>query len=352
MSETPEYDAILLVSFGGPEKPEDVMPFLRRVVAGRGVPDERLAVVAEHYHHLGGRSPINDQCRALIAALRRELDAHDIGLPIYWGNRNWDPLLEDTLRQMRADGVGHALAFVTSAFSSYSGCRQYREDIARAREALGDGAPVVEKLRGFFNHPGFVETMTERVGDALGQLPEGARPRARLVFTAHSIPEAMAQGCDYVRQLRETCALVARAAGHPQHELVYQSRSGPPQVPWLEPDILDHLRAIGANGATDVVVVPIGFVSDHMEVVWDLDHEARALAGELGLSLVRAATAGTHPRFVAMIRELIEERLGRRQGRVSLGVLGPLPDQCPEGCCAYTPRRPGPPGGGARRSGD
>ncbi|MGD8862226.1 MAG: ferrochelatase [Myxococcales bacterium] len=351
MSATPDYDAIVLVSFGGPEKPEDVMPFLRRVVAGRGVPDERLAAVAEHYHHLGGKSPINDQCRALIAALRQELDAHGIGLPIYWGNRNWDPLLEDTLRQMRADGVERALAFVTSAFSSYSGCRQYREDIARARDALGQRAPGVDKLRGFFNHPGFVETMTERVVDALGQLPRDARAGARLVFTAHSIPEAMAAGCDYVEQLRETCALVADAADHPAHDLVYQSRSGPPQVPWLEPDILDHLRAIDAEGVKHVVVVPIGFISDHMEVVWDLDSEARALADELGLTLVRAGTAGIHPRFVAMIRELIEERLGRREGRAALGVLGPLPDQCPDGCCAYTPRRPASAPAGSRRSG-
>lgn len=347
------FDALLVISFGGPERPEDVMPFLRRVVSGRGVPDERLAAVAAHYQQLGGRSPINDQCRALIAALQDELERHGIGLPIYWGNRNWDPLLADTLASMRDDGVRHALAYVTSTFSSYSGCRQYREDIARARAAVGAGAPEVSKLRGAFNHPGFIETMTARVGDALTQLPEQARAGARLVFTAHSIPIAMAKGCAYVAQLQECSALIAAAVGHPERDLVYQSRSGPPQVPWLEPDVLDHLRVLAGQGVKDVVVVPLGFVSDHMEVVWDLDHEASELAATLGMRMVRAGTAGTRPRFVAMIRELVQERLpppdgqhlgGAETARRSLGVLGPLPDTCPVDCCSYTPRRPGRPG--------
>lgn len=336
----PAYDAIVLVSFGGPEREQDVMPFLRRVVAGRGVPDERLAAVAEHYYHVGGKSPIGDQCRALIDALRAELDAHGIALPIYWGNRNWDPLLADTLARMRDDGVQRALAYVTSAFSSYSGCRQYLENIATARAQVGAGAPEIDKLRGFFNHPGFVETMTARVADALSELPAEARDGARLVFTAHSIPNAMAATCAYEAQLQETCALVADAAGHAPHDIVYQSRSGPPQVPWLEPDILDHLRALASDGVKDVVVVPIGFVSDHMEVVWDLDHEAQQLATELGMRMVRAGTAGTHPRFVTMIRELIEERLHARRERPTLGGLKALPDRCAPDCCAYTPRRP------------
>ncbi|MDH5672079.1 MAG: ferrochelatase [Myxococcales bacterium] len=342
MPEQDPYDALLVVSFGGPEAPQDVMPFLRRVVQGRGVPDERLAAVAEHYHALGGKSPINDQCRDLIAALGSELQRADIGLPIYWGNRNWDPLLVDTLETMRDDGVRHALAYVTSAFSSYSGCRQYLENIEAARAQLGPDAPRVSKLRGFFNHPRFVELMAERVRDALAELPEDARERARLVFTAHSIPNAMAAGCAYQAQLSETAALVTEALGRSQYDLAYQSRSGPPQVPWLEPDILDHLRALAGQGVRDVVVLPLGFVSDHMEVVWDLDHEARELAANLGLRLARAATAGSHPLFVTMLRELVEERLGRRKGRASLGVLGALPDSCRDACCAYTPRRPGP----------
>jgi ferrochelatase len=341
MHSAPPHDAILVLGFGGPERPEDVMPFLENVVRGRNVPAERLALVAEHYQHLGGRSPINDQCRALVAALRTELDAHGIALPIYWGNRNWHPFLEDTLRSMAADGVKHALAYVTSAFSSYSGCRQYREDIGKAREAFGEGAPQIDKLRVFYNHPGFVDAVTERAREALAQLPAEARAAARLVFTAHSIPLGMASGCDYAAQLREIAGVVSERLGAPGFDLVYQSRSGPPQVPWLEPDVCDHLRSLAAQGATSVVVVPLGFVSDHMEVVWDLDHEAKGVAEQLGLALVRAGTVGEHPLFVAMIRELVEEKLGRVHTRRSVGPSGPRPDSCAPGCCVYTPARPG-----------
>ncbi|MEY4515140.1 MAG: Ferrochelatase [Pseudomonadota bacterium] len=340
MSSAASYDAVLVLGFGGPEKPEDVMPFLENVVRGRNVPRERLLEVAEHYHHLGGKSPINDQCRALIAALRVELSSHGIDLPIYWGNRNWAPLLEDVVRTMRDDGVARAAVYVTSAFSSYSGCRQYREDLEKARAAVGAGAPELDKLRAFYNHPGFVDAVTERVEAALQKLPEPTRSRARLVFTAHSIPLAMASGCDYVAQLNEIAKHIAVGFGDREFDVVFQSRSGPPQVPWLEPDIGDHVRALGERGVRELVVVPLGFVSDHMEVVWDLDHEAKAIADELGVTLVRAATVGEHPLFVAMIRELIEEKLGTVSTRRTYGVSAPRPDTCVPGCCAYTPGRP------------
>jgi ferrochelatase len=340
MSSAPRYDAVLVVGFGGPEKPEDVLPFLENVVRGRNVPRERLLEVAEHYQHLGGKSPINDQCRALIAALRDELTRHGIDLPIYWGNRNWQPLLADTVRTMRDDGIRRAAVYVTSAFSSYSGCRQYREDLENARAAVGEDAPELDKLRAFYNHPGFVDAVTERIGDALSTLPEAVRTSARLVFTAHSIPLAMASGCDYVAQLDEIAGVVAGRFARDEFDLVFQSRSGPPQVPWLEPDIGDHVRALGERGVRELVVVPLGFVSDHMEVVWDLDHEAKAIAEELAITLVRAATVGEHPLFVAMIRELIEEKLGTVSTRRTYGASAPRPDTCAPGCCAYTPGRP------------
>jgi ferrochelatase len=351
------YDAVLLVSFGGPERPEDVLPFLENVVRGRNVPRERLVTVAEHYHHLGGKSPINDQNRALIAALRAELDARGPRLPIYWGNRNWHPMLTDTLAEMKADGIRRALAFVTSAFSSYSGCRQYREDIARAQEAVGPGAPHVDKLRVYFNHPGFIEPMVVRVREALSRFSEADRPAVPIAFTAHSIPRSMAEGSRYEEQLREACRLVAAGAGaEDRWELVWQSRSGPPQIPWLEPDIGDHLRALADAGtAKGVVVAPIGFISDHVEVVWDLDHEAQEIADEVGLTMRRAATVGIDPAFVAMIRELIVERLPESQRRDlglpteverrAVGRLGPNHDVCPPDCCKYEPRRPRPAAG-------
>jgi ferrochelatase len=335
-----KYDALLIVSFGGPEGPDDVMPFLENVLRGRNVPRERMLAVAEHYQHFGGVSPINAQNRALIAALRLELLAQGPPLPIYRGNRNWHPLLPDALREMRDAGVKRALAFFTSAFSSYSGCRQYRENVAEAQTAVGEGAPQIDKLRVFYNHPGYVEPVIEHVNVAFGQLPAARRSQAALLFTAHSIPLGMAENCAYVKQLSEACRLVAAGVGHPQWQLVYQSRSGPPTQPWLEPDILDTLRELAARGTRDVVVMPIGFISDHLEVLYDLDTEAKQLADELGLTLMRAATVGTHPRFVQMIRELIVERMSDAPVRLAVGEFGPSHDVCPADCCLYTPRRP------------
>jgi ferrochelatase len=336
-----DYDALLVVSFGGPEGMEDVMPFLSNVLRGRNVPEARMREVAHHYELFGGVSPINEQNRRLIGALEGELEASGPRLPVYWGNRNWHPLLADTLRRMRDDGVRNALAFVTSAYSSYSGCRQYREDVERAREAVGPGAPRVEKLRAFYNHPGFVGPNAENLRAALGRIPEGRRACARVAFTAHSIPASMAAGCDYERQLLETCRLVAGAAGAADWRLVFQSRSGPPTQPWLEPDILDHLRALKGEGAADVVVAPVGFISDHMEVLYDLDTEARDLAAGLGLNMVRAATVGAHPEFVRMIRGLILERLDPARPRLALGALPPSHDVCPADCCLSGATRPG-----------
>jgi ferrochelatase len=329
----PRYDALLVVSFGGPEGMDDVMPFLDNVLRGRSVPAERIREVAAHYAHFGGVSPLNAQCRALVAALRDELVRHGPPLRIYWGNRNWHPMLADTLRRMAEDGVSLALAFLTSPHGSYSGCRQYLDDIARARTEVGERAPVVDKLRAFYNHPGFIEPLVERVAAAWERVPESRRRDARLVFTAHSIPRAQAATCEYEAELRETASLVAFPLGRPQWSLAYQSRSGPPGQPWLEPDIVDRLRALAAEGARDVVVAPIGFVSDHMEVLYDLDLEAKSRAIELGLGMVRAGTVGTHPRFVRMIRELVEERLQDAPVRLHLGTRGPAPDGCPADCC-------------------
>ncbi len=334
MTGSAPYDALLLLSFGGPEGPDDVLPFLENVLRGRNVPPERLREVAHHYDLFGGKSPINDQNRALLAALRVELDAHALAhLPLYWGNRNWHPLLRDTLARMQADGVRHALALVTSAYSSYSGCRQYREDVQRARAELGPDAPRIAKLRAFHDHPGFVEAAQARLREGFARVPAERRARAALVFSAHSIPVAMAANSRYEAQLRETCALVAAALAPRAWELVFQSRSGPPQQPWLEPDVCDHLRALHARGTQDVLLMPIGFVSDHMEVVYDLDTEAADLARQLGLGLVRAATVGTHPAFVSMLRELVQERLDPARPRRALGAEGARPDECPVDCC-------------------
>jgi ferrochelatase len=297
------YDAILIVSFGGPEHREDVIPFLENVLRGRDVPRARMLAVAEHYYHFYGASPINQQCRELIGALGER-----ISLPIYWGNRNWHPRLTDTVRQMAADGVRRALGIATSAYSSYSGCRQYIENIAAARAAAGPNAPVIDKLPPFWRYEGFVAANAERVGAALALIPDPRRRAARLVYTAHSIPLSMAANCCYVEQLVETARRVSERAGHEEWALVWQSRSGPPTQPWLEPDILDHLRALAENGVRDVVVSPLGFLSDHMEVMYDLDCEAAALCRDLGLNFVRAKTAGTHPAVIAMLADLIEQR--------------------------------------------
>lgn len=347
-NETP-YDAILVVSFGGPEGPDDVMPFLENVLRGKNVPRERMLEVSEHYQHFGGVSPINEQNRQLIEKLTAELAAHGPDLPIYWGNRNWDPLLPDTLREMRDAGIKRAMAFFTNAFSCYSGCRQYRENILAAQEEVGEGAPEVNKLRMFYNHPGFIEVNAENVRNCLDQVPEDRRSETLIAFTAHSIPMSMADNCRYETQLKEACRLVAEKLGHERYELVYQSRSGPPQQPWLEPDICDFIeQRHGEGGLNDLVILPIGFVSDHMEVLFDLDTEAKDLCDKLGVNMHRAPTVGTHPRFITMIRELIVERMTDAAERPALGELGPSHDVCPVDCCTYTPRRPGPPAGVGR----
>ena len=334
------YDALLILSFGGPEGRKEVIPFLKNVLRGKSVPRERMLEVAEHYYHFDGKSPINGQNRELIAALQKEFSEKGPELPIYWGNRNWHPLLADTLRQMQKDGIQRALGFVTSAYSSYSSCRQYLDDIAQAREEAGPGAPEVDKIRVFYNHPGFIEPLIENVGKALAQFPEDVRGQVPIVFTAHSVPLSMAETCRYVEQLEEACRLVAAGVGRSGGTLVYQSRSGPPSQLWLEPDVCDHLRKLHATGVRNVVAMPIGFVSDHMEVLYDLDTEAQGLCRELGIRMVRAPAAGRHPKFVAMIRELVLERLGENQERRFLGELGPRPDVCPADCCPG-PRRPG-----------
>lgn len=339
-----EFDALLIVGFGGPEKPEDVMPFLENVTRGKRIPRERLEEVAEHYYHFGGKSPINEQVDALIRSLRVELEARGPQLPIYLGNRNWDPYLAGTIRKMKADGVRRALAFITSAWSSYSSCRQYLDNIDEARAAVGEGAPEIMRLRLFYNHPGFIETMAERVLDAYSTLPEAERPDAPLLFTAHSIPLSMSENCRYVGQLTEACELVAKLAGRGAWRLVYQSRSGPPTQPWLGPDIADALKEIAAGGGKQVVVAPIGFLSDHMEVLYDLDYEAKHLCDELGVTMARAGTVGNHPTFVAMIGELVRERVAGAERR-ALGARGPMPDECFTGCCPapLVPARPAAP---------
>jgi ferrochelatase len=300
-----DYDALLVVSFGGPEGMDDVIPFLENVLRGRNVPRERMMAVAHHYELFDGVSPINHQNRNLVAALEKELEKKGPRLPIYWGNRNWHPMLTDTVAQMAADGIGNALAFVTSAYSSYSSCRQYLQNISDAQAAVGPQAPRIEKLRAFYNHPLFIEANVDHIREALKQ----AGADAQLVFTAHSIPESMAANCDYAMQLAETSGLIARELKIANWQLVYQSRSGSPMQPWLGPDVCEHLRTLAAEGVKEVVVAPIGFVSDHMEIVYDLDVEARQVAQEIGMNLVRASTAGTHPAFVRMIRELMLERI-------------------------------------------
>jgi protoporphyrin/coproporphyrin ferrochelatase len=401
-SETLPFDALLVVSFGGPEGPDDVMPFLENVVRGKDVPRQRLLQVAEHYELFGGVSPLNSQNRALLTALATEFHAHKLRLPIYWGNRNWHPMLADAVAQMAEDGIKHALAFVTSAFGSYSGCRQYVEDIERAREEVGPDAPQIEKLRLFYNHPGFIEATADRVATAWREIPDQRRDGTLLLFTAHSIPHAAAACSPYERQLREACRLAAelvasgqwavasgqtaegrreggegredaespnlqiskssnsnpqslipnplgtcprpnplpkgegttqaRACARPW-ELVFQSRSGSAAQSWLEPDIHDRIRRLPAEGVEQIVVAPIGFLAENMEVIYDIDVEVAELCDELGINMVRAGVVANHPRLVQMVRELVVERLDPASPRLALGPDGPWPDQCPAACC-------------------
>lgn len=338
--ETHDYDAVLVVSFGGPEGPDDVMPFLDNVLRGLKIPPPVKQRITERYARFDGVSPINAETRAFIAALETELRAHDIALPVYWGNRNWHPLLPDTLKKMQADGVKRAIAHVTSTFGSYSGCRKYREDLYAATVDLDD-APVIDKLRLAFNHPGFITAVMDRARVALATLPEQRQTDAPLLFTAHSLPESMARHAPYQTQLEEACRLVADGLGHDRWALVYQSNNASYGEAWLQPDIGEVLRRFGRDDVADVVVVPIGFVCDHMEVVLDLDVEAQATAKEAGVNMLRAATVGTHPAYVSMVRELIEERMTANAERRSLGALGPSHDFCPADCCLSG--RPGEP---------
>lgn len=328
------YDAVIVVSFGGPEGPADVVPFLENVTRGRGIPRHRLEEVAKNYELFGGVSPINAQNRELIAALQTALRHSGLDLPVYFGNRNWHPYLEDTVREMADDGVRRALAFVTSAYSSYSGCRQYLENIAAARAAVGARAPVIEKLRAFWNHPGFIVPIAEAVDSAIAALPEDRRAEARLVYTAHSLPLSMAAACDYELQLRDACGLVGlRLREAVRWDLAFQSRSGPPSQPWLEPDICDHLTALAEQGVRDAIVMPIGFLTDHVEVLFDLDVQAKRRAAELGIGFTRVPTVGSHPLFVEMIRDLIAERIDPAVQPRALGNLGPRLMPCAPDCC-------------------
>jgi ferrochelatase len=297
----PDYEAVLVVSFGGPEKPEDVIPFLENVLRGKNVPRERMLEVAEHYYHFGGRSPINDQNRELIEALRGELQHNGPHIPIYWGNRNWQPFLTDTLRQMRSDGIRYAAAFITSAFGSYSGCRQYLDDIARAQLEVGEGAPDICRLRFFHTEPGLVDPLVRNIRAAMSEFATAPH----IAFTAHSVPVSMSDTSPYVAQLTETCTLITEKLGHTDWRLVYQSRSGSPGQPWLEPDIGDHIRALHAQGRRELVIAPVGFLSDHMEVIYDLDTEAAALCEQLGMRMERSKTVGAAPEFVRLIRDLL-----------------------------------------------
>lgn len=336
------FDALLVVSFGGPDGPDDVMPFLENVLRGKNVPHERMMEVSEHYMHFGGKSPINEQNLDLINAIKQELADHGIDLPVYFGNRNWHPMFADTLEQMKKDGVKNSLAFFTSIFSCYSGCRQYRENIAEAQKQVGEGAPQVHKLRMSFNHPLYIEASADRVQKALDQIPADRQSKARIVFTAHSIPLSMAEGCKYTTQLSEASRLIAESIGDNPWDLVYQSRSGPPSQPWLDPDICDHIQALHDAGTSeDLIIMPVGFVSDHMEVLFDLDTEAMDLCKELGINMVRAGSVGTHTAFVSMVRELVLERTSGGAKR-AIGQMPPNWDVCPKDCCTYTPRRPRP----------
>lgn len=329
------YDALIVISFGGPNSNDDVIPFLENVLRGKPVPRSRMLEVAEHYYHFGGKSPINEQNLALIDALKLELQRREITLPIYFGNRNWKPYIPEALEQMKADGVRRALAFFTSGFSSYSGCRQYRENVAKAQETVGEGAPRIDLLRKFYNHPGFIGALADLTSEAVSRLSPEGQAGNKVLFVAHSIPLSMADHSRYEEQLRESSRLIADSCGLHDWELVFQSRSGPPTQPWLEPDICDRIDTLPSEGFKAVTVVPVGFVSDHMEILFDLDTEAVEKAREVGLEMARVPTVGTHPKFVGMIGELISERLGLQEERRALGHFGPSYDVCPANCCLY-----------------
>lgn len=376
------YDALLVVSFGGPEGMDDVIPFLENVLRGRNVPPERMQAVAHHYEQFGGVSPINEQNRMLIAALEKELAEHGPHLPIYWGNRNWHPMLADTVEQMAKDGRKKVLAFVTAAYGSYSSCRQYRENIASAQTAAqttidetaqkraqtaahatpqtaagnlevptgkGTEVPSIEKIRLYFNHPGFIEASVERLQAALEQIPDARRKKCKVAYSAHSIPTSMAENCHYEEQLKEAARLISERCGVSDWDVVYQSRSGPATQPWLEPDIVDFVNSVAGGGYKDLAVLPLGFISDHMEVIYDLDTEAAKAASEAGINFVRASTVGCHPRFIKMIRELIDEKVNGTEPKF-LGELGLLEEQCSTTCCAPA-ARPAPPSSSASPQG-
>lgn len=333
--QTAKYDAILVVSFGGPEKPEDVLPFLENTLRGRNVPRERLLEVAHHYEIFGGRSPINDQNRELVRLLRAELAARGSAMPVYWGNRNWRPMLADAVRAMKSDGIKRALAFVTSAYSSYSGCRQYLENMESARAAAGVGAPAIDKLRVFYNHPRFIDVWTQRIREAMAAWAPSEQNAVSILYTAHSIPVSAARACAYVEQLTEASRLISESLGRHPEPLVFQSRSGSPSEPWLGPDLAGHLSATTAE---KLIIAPLGFISDHMEVVYDLDREARDICDKRNIQMARARTPGTHPGFIAMIRDLILERCEGGE-RLALGGFGPGHDECAADCCLPVRRR-------------
>ena len=331
------FDSLLLLSFGGPEGPDEVMPFLRNVTKGRGVPDERLAVVAEQYALFGGKSPINDLNRDLLRSLEEELAERGHDVPAFWGNRNWHPLVSDVVETLRTQGHKSTICLVTSAFSSYSGCRQYLEDLERARSQVRD-APEIHKVRVFWNHPDFLGTTAELLADSRDAA--NLSKQTLVLHTAHSLPISMAATSDYEHQLKEAAQIVHDLAGmEGTHEVVFQSRSGPPSVPWLEPNIDTRLQELAEDGITEVLVHPLGFIADHMEVLFDLDVQASGIAEQAGMTMVRTPTVGTHPRFVAMMVDLVEEVAGLRNDRPALGDAGPRPDVCSLNCCP-APSRP------------
>ena len=335
-----KYDAVIVVSFGGPEGLDEVMPFLDNVLRGKGVPEERKLEVAHHYELFGGVSPINAQNRELVEKVKADLSEKGIDLPVLLANRNTEPFIPDVLAECKEKGYQKLLTYVTSGFSCYSGCRQYRENLMTAQAGIGPDAPTFDKIRTFFNHPLFIEVVSEKVSEAVDLLPEDDQTKPHVVFTAHSIPMAMANTSPYVEQLTEAARLVAERLEISDWDLVYQSRSGPPSMPWLDPDICDHLDGLKAKGIPSVVVSPLGFVSDHMEVLFDLDLEARDHAAKIGMNYVRASTPGNDPKMVEMVVELIRERLEDWPERRTIGRLPAKHDVCPENCCPAM-KRPG-----------